>query len=177
MENNGLRPINNESRVSNINISILFLLFFVITHWSLVTAVSAEEIKSGAAVVMDSATGRVLFAKNPDLRMMPASTTKLMTALVVMERSRLSDVVTVSKKAACSPATKIGLKKGDNITIETLLYSALMKSANDAAVVLSEAVGGSEEEFVDLMNRKAISLGLNNTRFINSNGLPGAGNI
>jgi len=154
---------------------MLFLLFFVIGHCSLVSAVSAEEIKSGAAVVMDATTGRVLFAKNPDLRMMPASTTKLMTALVVMDRANLGDVVTVSKKAACTPATKIGLHRGDNITIETLLYSALMKSANDAAVALSEAVGGSEEEFVNLMNRKAIALGLNNTRFVNPNGLPGAG--
>ena len=154
---------------------LILLLFLVTCSLSLVNIVSAEEIKSRAAVVMDAATGRVLFAKNPDLRLMPASTTKLMTALVVLERTNLSDVATVSRKASSSPATKIGLKKGDNISIETLLNAALIKSANDAAVALAEAAAGSEEEFVSLMNGKAIALGLNNTRFINPNGLPGTG--
>jgi len=162
-------------RLNNIKIAVLLLLFLVAGHWSLLTAVSAEEIQAGAAVVMDAATGRVLFAKNPELRMMPASTTKLMTALVVMERAHLDDVVTVSRKAANAPPTKIGLKEGDIITIEALLYSALMRSGNDAAVALAEGVAGSEEEFVDLMNQKAFALGLNNTRYINPNGLPGDG--
>ena len=124
---------------------------------------------------MDAATGRVLFAKNPDLRLMPASTTKLMTALVVIERRNLSDVVTVSRKASSAPATRMGLRQGDNVTIEILLNAALIKSANDAAVALAEAVAGSEEEFVRLMNQKAIALGLHNTRYINPNGLPGTG--
>lgn len=124
---------------------------------------------------MDAETGRVLFAKNPDLRLTPASTTKLMTALVVLERARLDDVVTVSRNASSAAPTKIGLKAGDNITIEKLLYSALVKSANDAAVALAEAVAGSEERFVSLMNRKAVALGLDNTWFINPNGLPGTG--
>ena len=175
MNHNWLRAIHNELRINHIKIPILFFLFLFLGHWSLVTAVSAEEIKSGAAVVMDAETGSILYAKNPDLRVMPASTTKLMTALVVIERANLSDVVTVSRKAEYSSATKIGLKKGDNVTIETLLNAALIKSANDAAVALAEGVAGSEEEFVSLMNRKAIDLGLNNTRFINPNGLPGAG--
>ena len=155
--------------------SPILLLLMVACSLALVNIVSASEIKARAAVVMDAATGRVLFAKNPDLRLMPASTTKLMTALVVLERKNVSDVTTVSKKASSSPATKIGLRKGDYITIETLLNAALIKSANDAAVALSEAAAGSEEEFVSLMNAKAIALGLNNTRFINPNGLPGTG--
>jgi len=139
------------------------------------TVVSAEELKSRSAVVMDAATGSVLYAKNPDLRLMPASTTKLMTALIVIERINLSDVVTVSKKASYAGPTKIGLKQGDKVTIETLLTAVLIKSANDAAVALAEAVAGSEEEFVNLMNRKTIALGLHDTRFINPNGLPGDG--
>ena len=155
--------------------SPILLLLMVACSLSLVNIVSASEIKARAAVVMDAATGRVLFAKNPDLRLMPASTTKLMTALVVLERKNVSDVTTVSKKASSAPATKLGLKKGDNINVETLLNAALIKSANDAAVALSEAAAGSEEEFVSLMNAKAIVLGLNNTRFINPNGLPGTG--
>ncbi len=135
----------------------------------------ATEIKSKAAAVMDAETGRLLYAKNPDLRLLPASTTKLMTALVVLERAKLSDVVTISRKVSLTPAMRIGLKEGDKVTVETLLYAALMKSANDATVALSEAVAGSEEQFVTLMNRKAIALGANDTRFINSNGLPGKG--
>jgi D-alanyl-D-alanine carboxypeptidase (penicillin-binding protein 5/6) len=152
---------------------VLFSIF--IFSFSLLTAASAEEIKSRAAVVMDALTGRVLYAKNPDLRLLPASTTKLMTALVVLERANLSDVVTVSKKAAGTPPTRVGLKEGDKVTIENLLYAALMRSANDAAVALAEAVAGSEEEFVRLMNMKALAIGANDTRYINANGLPGEG--
>ncbi len=155
-------------------IGVLILLAF---NSSLLASASAEadDIKSKAAVVMDATTGRVLYAKNPDLRLLPASTTKLMTALVVLERARLSDVVTVSKKAAGQPATRVGLKPGDRFTIENLLYAALMKSANDAAVALAEAVGGTEDRFVELMNQKAIAIGAADTHYINANGLPGPG--
>ncbi len=134
-----------------------------------------EEIQARAAVVLDASTGRVLYAKNPELRLMPASTTKLMTALITVETAELTDVVTVSRKAANVAPTRSGFKEGDRVTVETLLYAALMKSANDAAVALAEAVSGSEDEFVQLMNRKAIAIGATNTRFINPNGLPGRG--
>ena len=134
-----------------------------------------EEIQARAAVVLDATTGRVLYAKNPELRLMPASTTKLMTALITVERADLTDTVTVSRKAANVAPTRSGFKEGDRVTIETLLYAALMKSANDAAVALAEAVSGSEDAFVQLMNRKAIAIGATNTRFINPNGLPGRG--
>jgi D-alanyl-D-alanine carboxypeptidase (penicillin-binding protein 5/6) len=117
----------------------------------------------------------VLYAKNPDLKLLPASTTKLMTALVVVEKAKLSDVVTISRKAASAQPTKAGFKEGDKVTIETLLYAALMKSANDAAVALAEAVAGSEEQFVTLMNRKALAIGADDTKYINANGLPGNG--
>ncbi len=153
-----------------ISVFLLFIFYLLLS-----SVVSAEVIKSRAAVVMDAATGRVLYAKNPDLKLLPASTTKLMTALVVVERSKLSDVTTISKKAANTAPTKVGFKEGDKVTLETLLYAALIKSANDAAVALAEAVAGSEEEFVVLMNRKALAIGLEDTKFINANGLPGEG--
>jgi len=153
----------------------LFLFLLITLHSSLVTAVYADDIQSRSAVVMDAATGRVLYAKNPELRLMPASTTKLMTALVVIEKVKLTDVVTVSHRAANAAPTRAGLRAGDKVTIETLLYAALMKSANDAAVALAEGVAGSEEEFVQLMNRKALAIGANDTHFINANGLPGKG--
>jgi len=136
---------------------------------------SGEEVQARAAVVLEATTGRVLYAKNPELRLMPASTTKLMTALITVERADLTDTVTVSRKAANVAPTRSGFKEGDRVTIETLLYAALMKSANDAAVALAEAVSGSEDAFVQLMNRKAIAIGATNTRFINPNGLPGRG--
>ena len=159
-----------------IPVKYIVLIFSLFTfHFSLFTAASANDIQSKAAVVMDAGTGRVLYAKNPDLRLMPASTTKLMTALVVIEKANLTDVVTVSRKAANTAPTRAGLRAGDKATIETLLYAALMKSANDAAVALAEGVAGSEEEFVQLMNRKALAIGAHDTHFINANGLPGKG--
>ncbi len=160
------------------NITLLFLLLLFTFHFPPFTSASAAEpddIKSKAAVVMDATTGRVLYAKNPDLRLLPASTTKLMTALVVLERAKLSDVTTVSRKAAGQPATRAGLKPGDRFTVENLLYAALMKSANDAAGALAEAVAGSEDRFVDLMNQKAVAIGATDTHYINANGLPGPG--
>ncbi len=173
-----LKVKSESSRVKGSGISILvYVLFFLLFtfHFSLFTVVYADDIQSRAAVVMDAATGRVLYAKNPELRLLPASTTKLMTALVVIEKAKLTDVVTVSQRAASAPPTKAGLKAGDKVTIETLLYAALMKSANDAAVALAKAVAGSEEEFVALMNMKALAIGANNTHYINANGLPGKG--
>ena len=161
------------SRTSMLRYVLLFSLFTI--HYSLLTFAYADDIQSRAAVVMDAATGRVLYAKNPELRLLPASTTKLMTALVVIEKAKLTDVVTVSRRAANAPPTKAGLKAGDKVTIETLLYAALVKSANDAAVALAEGVAGSVEEFVALMNMKALAIGANNTHYINANGLPGEG--
>lgn len=175
MQYHGPTVKGNAHRTDNIRGVLILLLFLVTCSLAIANITFAEEIQSRAAVVMDAATGRVLFAKNPDLRLMPASTTKLMTALVVLDRTDLNDVVTVSRKASSAPATKLGLKKGDNITIKTLLNAALIKSANDAAVALAEAAAGSEEEFVSLMNAKASALGLNDTRYINPNGLPGTG--
>jgi D-alanyl-D-alanine carboxypeptidase (penicillin-binding protein 5/6) len=170
-----LRANSKESPVKNINQCMSFLFFLITWYLSCFTVVSAEEIKSRAAVAMDALTGKVLYAKNPEHFYMPASTTKLMTALVVLDTVRLSDVVAVSKKAAHTAPTKVGLKEGEMVSIETLLHAALIRSANDAAVALAEAVAGSEEEFVKLMNKKAIEIGAENTKFINANGLPGRG--
>jgi D-alanyl-D-alanine carboxypeptidase (penicillin-binding protein 5/6) len=151
---------------------ISFLLFTV--HYLLFTAY-ADEVRSKAAVVVDASTGKILYAKNPSLRLPPASTTKLMTAIVVMEKADLSDVVTISRNASHVSPHKAGFKEGDKVTVEKLLYAALLGSANDAAVALAEAVAGSEARFVPLMNRKAIDIGAKDTRFINPHGLPGPG--
>ena len=142
----------------------------------LMPAPSRAEIYSRAAVVMEAETGKVLFAKNPDLRLPPASTTKLMTAMVALDRKNLNDAVVVSRRAANVSPTKANLLAGETVSVGTLLYAALIMSANDAAIALAEsAAGGSEAEFVKLMNRKAALMGLKNTKFINPNGLPGKG--
>lgn len=124
---------------------------------------------------MEESTGKILYAKNPYLRRPPASTTKLITAIIVVENTNLSDVVTISRKASHVSPHKAGFREGDQVTVEELLYAALLDSANDAAVALSEVVAGSEKKFTTLMNRKARAIGAVNTRFINSSGLPGRG--
>jgi D-alanyl-D-alanine carboxypeptidase (penicillin-binding protein 5/6) len=123
---------------------------------------------------MDMSAERILYAKKPERRLPPASTAKLMTAIVAMEKADLSDVVTISKNASQVRPSKVGFQKGDKVTVEKLLYAALITSANDAAVALAEAVAGSEKHFVHLMNQKATSIGAKDTKFINSTGLPGA---
>jgi D-alanyl-D-alanine carboxypeptidase (penicillin-binding protein 5/6) len=151
----------------------LVSLFFIF-HFSLSTA-HADEVSSRAAVVIDSSTGKILYAKNPDLRLAPASTTKLMTAIVTIENADLKDIVTISRNASHVSPHKAGFKAGDRVSIEKLLYAALVGSANDAAVALAEGVAGSQAGFVEMMNGKAASIGANNTRFINPHGLPGPG--
>jgi serine-type D-Ala-D-Ala carboxypeptidase (penicillin-binding protein 5/6) len=151
----------------------VFLLVVMALLFSLPAVVYGSDIQSRAAVVLDATTGRILYAKNPELRLKPASTTKLMTAIVAVDKMNLSDVVTVSRKAAETAPIRAGFRAGDRVTIETLLYAALVKSGNDAAVALAEAVAGTEWEFVKLMNRKALAIGAHDTRFANSSGLPG----
>jgi serine-type D-Ala-D-Ala carboxypeptidase (penicillin-binding protein 5/6) len=136
---------------------------------------SSDILNAKAGIVIDGLTGQVLFAKNPDLPLPPASTTKLMTAIVVMEHADLSESVVISKNASTVARYRMGLRTGDKATIEMLLNAALIKSSNDAAVALAEGVAGSEECFVQLMNEKAQALGARNTRFINPHGLPGPG--
>ncbi len=154
-----------------------FLVFFIAPFILFVSASFAKTTTTNyrAAVVIDASTQEVLYAKNSDHKLPPASTTKLMTAIIALENKSLSDIVTISKTAARVRPTKAGLREGDKITVEGLLYAALLKSGNDAAVALAEAVAGSEEKFVRLMNQKAMAVGATNTTFINASGLPGPG--
>lgn len=124
---------------------------------------------------MEASTGKILYAKNPDLKCPPASTTKLMTAILAIEHADIKDLVTISRNASLVSPHKAGFRAGEKVTVEELLNAALIGSANDAAVALAEAVGGSEKRFVEIMNRKAMLIGAANTRFINASGLPGPG--
>jgi len=170
--------VSSQSLVVKGNIhkkSFFALIFFFFVLHFLQFSAFADEFYSRATVAIEASTGRILYAKNPNLRLPPASTTKLMTAIIAIEELNPTDVVSISKHASVVSASKAGFKEGDKVTVETLLYAALMKSANDAAVVLAEAVAGSEEKFVYLMNRKAEAIGLKDTKFINPHGLPGPG--
>src|SRR4030042_6645085 len=115
----------------------------------------AEMIKSRAAITIDASTGEIFFSKNSNRRLPPASTTKLMTAILAVENEDLSKVVRISKNASRAAPSKAGFKERDRVTIEGLLFAAFLDSANDAAVALAEATAGSEKRFVSLMKEKA----------------------
>jgi serine-type D-Ala-D-Ala carboxypeptidase (penicillin-binding protein 5/6) len=124
---------------------------------------------------MDAATGKMLYQKDPDLRLPPASTTKIVTAIVALESGRkLSEWLTVSKAATRVPASKLYLRPGQTITIEGLLYGILLSSANDASMVLAEGIAGSVEGFTELMTKRAHDIGAMNSHFTNPHGLTAA---
>ena len=120
---------------------------------------------------MDAASGRVLYEQNADAKMLIASTTKIMTALVAIREGEPSDVVTVSREAAYTEGSAMYLSVGEELTLETLLYGLMLCSGNDAAVAIAEHIGGSTEGFVAMMNATAKELGLSSTSFANPNGL------
>ena len=120
---------------------------------------------------MDVDSGRVLYEHNADKKMLIASTTKILTALVAIREGDLDDVVKVSREAAMTEGSSMYLKEGEELTLETLLYGLLLCSGNDAAVAIADHVGGSQEGFVRMMNETAQELGMENSSFANPNGL------
>jgi serine-type D-Ala-D-Ala carboxypeptidase (penicillin-binding protein 5/6) len=133
------------------------------------------ELTAKSALLVDQDSGQTLFALHPDDPLPPASTTKLMTALLVLQQANLDDVVTISQAAAATQGSRMGLTAGQKLTVRDLLYGLLLPSGNDAAVALAEHVAGSEADFVDMMNRQAASLGLNATHFAGPHGMDAEG--
>ena len=134
------------------------------------------EADAVSCILMDAKTGRVLFEKNADEALPPASVTKVMTMLLVFEALdagtiKLSDMVQASENAASMGGSQIYLKVGEEMSVDDLLKSLIVASANDAAVALAEYIAGSEESFVAKMNARAVELGMENTHFENTNGL------
>ena len=129
------------------------------------------NLNSRSCVVIDRLTQSILYGKNEKNKVKMASTTKIMTAMVVLENSSLDTTVEASKKAAGTGGSRLGLKTGDKITIRDLMYGLMLCSGNDAAVCLAESVGGSIEGFAELMNTKAQELGLSNSHFESPHGL------
>ncbi len=132
-------------------------------------------VSARAFVIMDAKTGRILLSLNPQLMLPPASTLKVMTALMVTERLQMDDRVTVSPYAASAPASKINLQPGEVLTVRDLLYALLLSSANDGARALAERVSGSEEAFCQEATRQMRQWGAYRTRLATANGLPAEG--
>lgn len=129
------------------------------------------NVNSRSCIVLDRLNQNILYGKNEKNKVKMASTTKIMTAIVVLENTSLDTSVEASKKAAGTGGSRLGLKTGDKITIRDLMYGLMLCSGNDAAVCLAENVGGSIEGFSELMNAKAQELGLSNTHFESPHGL------
>lgn len=144
----------------------LWILFSVLPCQSFAVSTSATS-----AILMDVDSGRVLYEQNADARMLIASTTKIMTALVAIREGDLADVVTVKREATLTEGSSMYLKEGEQLTLETLLYGLMLCSGNDAAVAIADHVGGSQAGFVKLMNTTARELGMEHSSFANPNGL------
>ncbi|MFZ5352926.1 MAG: D-alanyl-D-alanine carboxypeptidase family protein [Bacillota bacterium] len=151
------------------------LIFLIIISMINIVSVQAEpDVASPSAILIDYKTGKVLYERNADTTMYPASTTKVMTGILALEHGKLDDIVTVG----INPSTKIErgssqiyLIPDERLTFEQLVYALMLESANDAAIAIAEHISGSVEEFCELMNRKAKELGAVDTNFLNPNGL------
>ena len=142
----------------------------------------APAVNCGAAVLMEKETGTILYEQNSHDKLEPASVTKIMTLLLVMEaidsgRISLDQTVSISARAVSMGGSQIWLKEGEQMTVRDLLKAVAVVSANDGAVALAELVAGSEEGFVALMNQRAKELGMADTTFVNCTGLPAAGHL
>ena len=167
-----------------IKAAMAMLLVFCFLLPLSVSAAPSDEVQNGgigelpcrSAILMDADTGAVLFEQNADEALPPASVTKVMTLLLVMEaieagRIKLEDMVSVSAHAASMGGSQVFLKEGEQMSVEEMLKCVVIASANDCAVALAEFVSGSEEAFVLAMNARALELGMKNTHFENTNGL------
>ena len=135
------------------------------------------DLSAKSAILVDYDTGEVLYAKNPTQKLPAASTIKIMTALVALENAKSSDRFSVSEKASKVGENVMGLTQGETLTLEELLYGAMLVSGNDAAVAIAEGVAQSEDAFVQKMNQTAGDLGLSDTKFINASGLDEDGKV
>ena len=138
------------------------------------TAREELQLYAQAAVLMDADSGRVLYGKNENEILPMASTTKIMTCIIALEYGDTDGIAEVSSYAAGMPKVRLGVSPGERYRLGDLLYSLMLESHNDSAVVIAEAVGGSVEGFAGMMNRKAVELGCKDTYFITPNGLDAA---
>jgi serine-type D-Ala-D-Ala carboxypeptidase (penicillin-binding protein 5/6) len=151
----------------------VFILCFI-SH----PAIGAKwDVAAKAAVLMEMETGKILWGKNQQAPRAPASTAKILTALVTLDRAPLKEIVTVSITAAANKNSAVPLQAGERLTVQDLLYAVLLQSNNDAALALASHISGSTPKFVQIMNQKARSLGALHSKFLNPTGLPHRGQV
>ena len=153
---------------------LIYMLILPHTAYAEPTWPTTPSVCAKGAIVMDAKSGTVLYSKNPNKKFYPASITKIMTTLVALENSTLSDTVTFSKRAINSidyDSSNLGMKPGEKITMKDALYGAMLKSANEYCNAIGETIAGSIENYVAMMNKKAVELGCKNTHFVTTNGL------
>ena len=138
------------------------------------TARPGNVVTAKAAILIDHQTGEVLWQRNPDLPLPPASTTKIVTALLALQSGRLDDSLSVTAEAAHAKPSTISLRPGWRMRLRDLVYAMLLNSANDASIVIAQGLSGSVRSFAERMNAQARALGATNTHFVNPNGLPAA---
>jgi len=161
-------------------LAIFTMMSVTPTAYAVGTSSKEPQIRGEGAYLIDVLSGQTLYMKNPDEQLAPASTTKIMTGLLAIERGNLNDIVTASP-SMLNPklvyGTQIYLGPGEKMPLQELLYALLLNSANDAAVTIAEHVGGNLPNFVELMNQRAQEIGATHTHFVNSSGLTEAGHL
>lgn len=156
-----------------VRIAALILAFTMLFAVGVNAAAEPPETQAGAVILVNADTGDVLYGKNEDAKMYPASTTKIMVALLALENLELDEVVTATGSALSllPPGhTNIGILNGEQLSVRQLLYGLMLASAGDAANVLGERISGSVDEFVKLMNTRALEIGMKNTNYMNASG-------
>lgn len=157
--------------------ALIFLLTIMLTNFTAITSFALPNLYSEGIYLMDAKTGQVLYEKNADVQYMPASTTKVMTAIIALENCKLDEKVTIGEKPPLVDGSAIGIAKDEVYTMEELLLGLLLESGNDCAEAIAEHIAGSNEEFAKLMNAKAKELGATNTKFKNPSGLTEEGHL
>lgn len=158
-------------------VALIFLLTIVLINFTQIKSFALPNLCSEGIYLMDAKTGKVLYEKNADVQYMPASTTKVMTAIIALENCKLDDSVTIGEKPPLVDGSAIGIAQGEVYTMEELLLGLLLESGNDCAEAIAEHIAGSNEEFAKLMNEKAKELGCTNTSFKNPSGLTEEGHL
>lgn len=165
------KHVRGENIITKKFLTILILFSITLTFMNPIGASSQSIVTAPSAILIDARSGQVLWSKNAHHSRAIASTTKIMTAILAAENSNIKNTAVASKRATDVGESEIYIKPGDILTIEQLLYASLLKSANDAVMVLAEKIGGSVEGFSKMMNDKANALGMKDSHFTNPHGL------
>ena len=162
----------NEKVIILLKVFSIILVLITISTFIILSDKKSTAEQGSSYVVMYADGGQVLAGKNLDTPLPMASTTKIMTALVTLKKCALSEVVIIPKQAVGIEGSSVYLREGEHFTVEQLLYALMLRSGNDSAVALALHVGKNMDDFVEMMNEEARSLGLKNTHFTNPHGLP-----